>query len=136
MDKERILSKFKEMDEYLDELGKIEIKNFDNYVRSIEKRRTVERLMQILVECVLDICNIVYSGLRVGMPFNEEEVFLKIREKGIISNEMGDVLIGMKGFRNILVHKYGKVSDKIVFKMFKEKVGDFEKFRKEILGKV
>jgi len=40
----------------------------------------------------------------------------------------------MKGFRNILVYKYGVVDDELVFEMLSEKVEDFEKFKEEILS--
>jgi len=39
----------------------------------------------------------------------------------------------MKGFRNILVHKYGAVQDELVFEMLSERLEDFDKFKKEIL---
>ena len=39
----------------------------------------------------------------------------------------------MKGFRNILVHKYGVVDDELVFEMLKEKLSDFDIFKHEIL---
>jgi len=38
----------------------------------------------------------------------------------------------MKGFRNILVHRYGKIDDKLAFRILKENLGDFYEFMKEI----
>lgn len=38
----------------------------------------------------------------------------------------------MKGFRNLLVHKYGKVKDELVFENL-ENLDDFEKFKREIM---
>ena len=46
---------------------------------------------------------------------------------------MADTLSNMKGFRNILVHKYGIVDDELAFEMLSEKLEDFEKFKDEIL---
>ncbi len=34
----------------------------------------------------------------------------------------------MKGFRNILVHKYGKLNDSKAFKNIKEDLDDFSEF--------
>ena len=39
----------------------------------------------------------------------------------------------MKAFRNILVYEYGRVDDKIVYETLKNKLGDFEAFKKEIV---
>jgi uncharacterized protein YutE (UPF0331/DUF86 family) len=40
----------------------------------------------------------------------------------------------MKGFRNILVHGYGEVNDRIVFRTAGDAAKDFEAFRREILA--
>ena len=39
----------------------------------------------------------------------------------------------MKGFRNILVHKYENINDELVFEFLKENLEDFDKFKEEIL---
>ena len=42
----------------------------------------------------------------------------------------------MKGFRNILVHKYGIVDNELVFEFLSNELDDFEKFKQEILKKI
>jgi len=34
----------------------------------------------------------------------------------------------MKGFRNIVVHKYGRIDDKLAFDILKSSMGDFQEF--------
>lgn len=132
MDKERILSKIDEMESYLDELETVKPHSFEEYTSSIEKKRSCERLLQISIESVIDICSIIISELKSGLPFDEDYIFKKLHEKKIISKGMADILNDMKGFRNILVHKYGEVNDELVFENL-EKVDDFDKFKDEIL---
>jgi len=45
----------------------------------------------------------------------------------------GNIIKNMRGFRNILVHKYGTVDDELVFEMLSERLDDFEKFKEEVL---
>jgi len=40
----------------------------------------------------------------------------------------------MKGLRNLLVHEYGRVDDEIVFETVRERLGDFDAFKREILA--
>lgn len=134
MDKKRILVKIDEMDSYLEELESIKPSSFEEYKNSIEKKRACERLLQIAIESVLDICNILISGLKLGLPSTEEEIFQKLESKKIISHRMAEILNEMKGFRNILVHKYGVVNDELVFENLSEKLEDFDKFKEEILN--
>ena len=133
MDKERILSKIDELDTYLRELETIKLSNFIEYKDSIENKRACERLLQISIETVIDICNILISNLKLGLPSDEGDMFKKLERKNIITKKTGKILANMKGFRNILVHRYGVVDDALVFEMLSERLDDFEKFRKEIL---
>jgi len=133
IDRERILGKMAELDGYLNELRQILPKSFDDYIRSIEKRRACERLLQIAVEAVIDTCAMLVQGLRLGLPAEEDDVFDKLAQHGVLSRKMVKTLRRMKGFRNILVHEYGRVDDRIVFDVAVNRLGDFEDFKQEVL---
>jgi uncharacterized protein YutE (UPF0331/DUF86 family) len=133
MDEKIVLAKIDELNSYLDELEQIKPNNLEEYVSSVKNRRACERLLQISVEAVIDICNILASQLRVGLPADEDEVFEKLAEKKVISKNMSLVLKAIKGFRNVLVHKYAKIDDELVFENL-DKLNDFEKFKEEILS--
>ena len=131
--KKRILSKFSELDSYLDELDSIKPNDFEDYTSSI-KKRSCERLLQISIEVVIDICNLLNSNLKLGIPNDEEDIFNQLKNKKVISKSMAEILSDMKGLRNILVHKYGVVNDELIFEVIEEKIDDFGKFKKEILA--
>jgi uncharacterized protein YutE (UPF0331/DUF86 family) len=38
----------------------------------------------------------------------------------------------MRGFRKIVVHRYGKIDDRLVFSLLNEHLGDFSEFIEEI----
>ncbi|MGC1123339.1 MAG: DUF86 domain-containing protein [Candidatus Methanofastidiosia archaeon] len=133
MDKERILSKLDELDQYLHELEVIAPKSYRVYKASIEKKRACERLLHISVECVLDICSILESELRLGLPSTQEDLFERLESSRIISKQVMNTLEKMKSFRNIIVHRYGIVDDELVYKILKDDLGDFSDFKKEIL---
>jgi uncharacterized protein YutE (UPF0331/DUF86 family) len=132
LDRERILARLDELDRYLGELHTIEPKSFDEF-QEIEKKRACERLLQISVEALIDICHLFVTGLKLGLPAEEEDLFEKLERAEIISPPLKEKLKVMKGFRNILVHEYGEVDDKIVYQAVKTRLGDFETFKQEIL---
>tara|TARA_B100000315_G_scaffold138943_1_gene127968 strand:+ start:2124 stop:2540 length:417 start_codon:yes stop_codon:yes gene_type:complete len=132
LDKNRILCKIDELDSYLTELSQIAPLNFEEY-QKIEKKRSCERLLQLCIECVIDICKLFVSGLRLGLPSEENDLFNKMQKKGILSDEMAAALKEMRGFRNILVHEYTVVDDELVYDAVTTKLEDFRKFKKEIL---
>jgi len=131
LDRERVLAKIDELDGYLRELHEISPASFEEY-KKIEKRRACERLLQVSIECVIDICSLIVAGLRLGLPAEEDDLFEKLEQAGVFSSSMRETLKGMKGFRNILVHEYGRVDDRIVYEVVQNKLGDFEAFKQEI----
>jgi len=132
LDRERILSRIDELDGYLQEIHEIMPTSFEEY-KSIEKRRACERLLQVSIESVIDICALIVTGLRLGLPSEEDDLFEKLAQAEIISSSIKETLNRMKAFRNILVHEYGRIDDRLVYEVLKNNLNDFEEFKKEIL---
>lgn len=132
VDRERVLAKLDELEGYLKELASIAPKSFKEY-QQVEKKRTCERLLQISVEAVIDICSLFVVGLRLGLPSEEADLFEKLEKEKLLSKSMAKKLKSMKGFRNILVHEYGKIDDDIVYDTVRNGTDDFRTFKREML---
>jgi uncharacterized protein YutE (UPF0331/DUF86 family) len=133
LDEERILSKIAELRGYLKKLREITPKTFEEYERSEVERRACERLLQISIECVLDLCDIIFSGLRLGVPTSEEDIIEKLRREKVITDRTSQKLKGMRGVRNILVHRYSYVDDEKVYESLTTELKDFDVFIDEVL---
>jgi len=133
VDRERVLAKIDELDGYLRELAEIAPRDFNDFQKTTTKR-ACERLLQIAVETVLDICQLFVSGYRLGLPTQEEDLFERLSKAGHITSSLKHLLKDMRGFRNILVHEYAEVDDEIVFETIHRRIGDFESFKQEILN--
>jgi uncharacterized protein YutE (UPF0331/DUF86 family) len=132
LDEDRILAKIDELNSYLDELKQIAPSRYDDYLR-IEKKRSCERLLQLCIECVIDICKLIVVQLRLGLPSEENDLFTKLEKKGLLSYQMAEVVRQMRGFRNILIHEYAAIDDELVYTYVNSRLEDFERFKKEIL---
>lgn len=132
LDRERILAKLDELDGYVGELRSVRPASLEEYRRTATKR-ACERLLQIAVETVLDVCNLFVSGLRLGLPGEEDDLFEKLQQAGLVSPQLRETLRAMKGCRNILVHEYGTADDEIIFRTVTTRLGDFADFRREVL---
>jgi uncharacterized protein YutE (UPF0331/DUF86 family) len=133
IDRDRVLAKLDELRTYMAELREIAPATIEEY-RRITTKRACERLVQIAVECVIDVCQLLVSGLRLGLPAEEEDLFDKLAAAELLTPEIVDTLRRMRGCRNILVHEYGRVSDEIVFDMISSRLGDFDHFADEVLA--
>lgn len=132
LDKDRILAKIDELDAYLGELKQIAPSGYDEY-QQIEKKRSCERLLQLCIECVIDVCKLIVVQLRLGLPSEENDLFAKLEDKGLLSHQVAEVVRQMRGFRNILIHEYAAIDNELVYTYVNARLGDFESFKKEIL---
>lgn len=131
LDRKRILAKLDGLASHLDELNEIAPTSFEEF-QETEKKRACERLLQIAIEAVIDVGGLIVSGQRLGLPADEDDVFRKLRDHGVLSEELIQTLRSMRGFRNILVHEYGGVDDRITFEMLRTRRADFDRFQTEV----
>jgi len=131
LDEEKLLIKIDQMESYLSELEDVLPETYENY-KKVEKRRSTERLLQLAIQTVIDICSIVVSGLDLGLPSEENDLFDKLADERVISEDTKNTLYEMRGFRNILVHEYATVDNQLVFETAQEGTEDFRKFASEI----
>jgi uncharacterized protein YutE (UPF0331/DUF86 family) len=132
--RDRILAKVDELQSYMKELDQVRPGSIEEYSGSIEKRRSIERLLQISIECVLDICSLIVSGLKLGLPSSEQDLLERVEAAGIFRPATMTKIKAMKAFRNILVHRYGRIDDAAVFHANMEEMGDFQRVIEEVLA--
>ena len=134
LDRERLLAKIDHLDGYQRELRQILPATFADYHTNVEKRRACERLLQLIVECMLDMCALLVAGLRLGLPSEQDDLFEKLEQAKVLNPELTRVLRSMKGFRNILVHQYGGLDNALVYKVATTRLQDVEAFRSAVLS--
>lgn len=81
---------------------------------------------------VFDICAILNTDLHLGVPGADGDILEHLVQHGVISPVMQQRLKAMKGFRNIVVHRYGAINNALAFSILQEHLGDFSLFRQEI----
>lgn len=132
VDRDRVLARLDELDRYLGELRAIAPTRFEDYL-AVEKRRACERLLQVSIEAVIDTSALLVTGLRLGLPAEENDLFEKLSARAVISSAMAARLRRMKGLRNLLVHEYARIDDQLVFEAIQTRLGDFDTFKTEVL---
>lgn len=107
-------------------------KETEDFINSGLVKEGIYKKIEFAIENILDICNIINSDLRLGTPETEDSILENLKNNRIFDKKVIDIISEMKKFRNILVHKYGKINDKKAFEDIKEGLKDFEIIVKEI----
>ncbi len=131
--KQRILAKFTEMNRYLHELDEFLPATSREYRSQTLPKRASEKTIELAIECVYDVMAMVIGLEKIQMP-EEEESFARILAKhNIIDKDLAMRVQAMRGFRNLLVHRYAKIDDAKAYKFFNEEMGDFKEFETKII---
>ena len=127
-----IVRKLESLDTALRELrslGKVSVQQLQEDWRT---RRAIERDLQVLVEIVMDVCQRLISISGQTPSTTGGEAIQRCIQLGALSEY--DAYRKMVQFRNFVVHRY--VDDEILVGMVNRHLGDFERFRAEILAYV
>lgn len=130
-DRVRILSKLDEMIQYVRELQEM-LPDQEEYFQDLIKRRACEKTVEVAIESLIDAAAMIVSAQRFGLPTSEENILDILVKKRILSRELGEKLKDMKGFRNVLVHRYTHVDDRIVFHNLNNYLNDFYEFKNAV----
>jgi len=126
------LENFKEYSNYLYQLQK-EVKNEKAFLADFHLFGNTERYLQLSIQAVIDVAHLIIIDLGLKRPEDNYEAISILFDNKIISEGLSEKLTKMIGLRNILVHEYGKIDRKIIYKILQEGLKDLEDFKKQII---
>ena len=130
---EKISQKFIQLENYLGLLKEISKESEEAFLKNQIIIGSAKYYLQVSIECCLDVANHIIASERLRAPNDYADSFTVLEEKGIFHQQLGQRLRQMAKFRNRLVHLYGDIDDKYVYKFLKTDVEDIRKFRKIII---
>ncbi len=114
-DHERICAKLNKLQNYYDELKSLSSISLDEYLGNSIYRRAVERTLQLIVESATDINNMLLKMLGQKGAVDYYNSFINLAEQDIIPMDFALKIAPSTGLRNILVHEYEEIDDKVVY---------------------
>lgn len=123
-----VRTKIKEIEESLEIIENNLPDNVEDFSRLGIIKDGIFKRLEYSVESVFDICAILNADYKLGIPDTDKDLVDNLVQYNILPREMKEKLGTMKGFRNIVVHRYGQIDDRIVFNILKEHLNDFYDF--------
>ncbi len=116
---------------YIKELEPFNEYTFDEYVGNYFIKRTGERLIQLVVENMVDINSILIAKNGHEPPRDYYSSFELLGKIEAIPVDFASQLAPCTGMRNRLIHEYDKIQDEIVFESISKLINmtlDYIKF--------
>lgn len=134
LDKQLIQDKIRLIQNDLLHLKEYQDLSVDEVIKNYEKHKVIERIIEIVVNEAVDINQHVIVELGEGkLPFDYKESFLLLGDLGILPKEFSQEISKSVGLRNILVHQYRTLDEKIFYHSIKDCLSQYTNYCRYIL---
>ncbi len=132
LDFDLIHRKMARLNMYLEKLGPVMKNSFAAYQENEYLKFSTERLIQLIVECAVDINNHVVVETNNRPPEDYRSSFSKAAEAKLITAELAQKIQGSAGLRNVLVHEYMDIDDRIVYDSVPLMMENYREYLKQV----
>jgi uncharacterized protein YutE (UPF0331/DUF86 family) len=119
---------------YLEKLGILAAVPQEEFRRDFTKVESAKHLLQVSVECCLDIAHHIVADGGYRTPSDYYDTLVVLHENDILPESFLPTLRQMVSFRNRVVHLYWDVDDVTVYRILQENLNDFETYIGYILN--
>ncbi|MBI2666018.1 DUF86 domain-containing protein [Candidatus Woesearchaeota archaeon] len=127
----RIADKLDELTRYYDELLE-DLPTKDDFEEKRVLRRSIEKTLELIADTITDIALILISEFGFEKPLDAREAIDALVVHKILTKQLGEKIKDLISFRNLLVHRYGKIDVEREYETIQEDHGDIQEFIKEI----
>ncbi len=135
VDQEKIRQKLHFMRENLARLEQLKGMEPDQLKSDYITEAAAIRMLQVVIEAMLDICAHVISREGWGLPKSYLETIELAVSNDLIPQEMVSVYKNMIRFRNRVVHLYDKVDTREITEILESHLDDFKPFVRNVLNR-
>ena len=135
---ERIKEQLKHLNKYRLLLADIKKRSHKDFMKDQILQGSAERFLQLAIESCLNIGNRLLSLQQFEKPTETPEtyadIFIQLKNMGIIDSSFCERLVKMAKFRNRLVHLYWEIEKDKVYEILQNNLEDFSIFQEKIIG--
>lgn len=117
---ERIRGYYSDLNELLD--------GQDSFPRKIFFYYAIERVIQLIVDEVIDVNNYIIDQMHFSVPDDFQTSFRILADNKVVSPELADRLAPIVGLRNRLVHRYETIDRDMMLQMIQKEKEDIREY--------
>ncbi|MGB2928562.1 MAG: DUF86 domain-containing protein, partial [Desulfobacterales bacterium] len=136
VDKDLIIAKASSVKRHLNRIKEKRDTDLETFLKDLDRQESILFNLQMAIQNCIDIAAHIISEEGVGVPGSTNEMFYLLEDNGYISVDITEKMVKAVGFRNFIVHEYGKVELKQVFEVAKKEIEDLEKYLLSIFLKL
>jgi uncharacterized protein YutE (UPF0331/DUF86 family) len=133
VDKDLILAKAGSAKSHLNRVLEKRNVNLDSFIKDIDRQEIILFNIQAAVQNCIDIAAHIISEESFGVPGSTTEMLYLLEKNGYLDNDLTQKMVKAVGFRNLIVHEYGKIELEQVFEIAQDDINDLNEYLKAII---
>lgn len=125
-----IHKKLRKLDEYLAILHDLQHCQFEEFSSDPRLHGSAERFLHLAIEATIDIGNHIIADDNLGVMNYYNDIPAILAEKRLITSAQQVTWTKMIGFRNVLVHDYADIDQRIVYDVLQNRLQDIEDLKR------
>lgn len=121
------------IEENLRLIKEIKMQGFESFSNNFRDIQAAKHSLQESIEACLDIGSHIIAEKGFRRADDYKDIYKVLEEERIIDLVLSAKLQEMAQFRNLLVHRYGKIDTKRIFIIMSEDINDIKQFVNTIL---
>ena len=135
IDNDVILSKSGAVKKYLKRIKENSKISLQTFLGDVDAQDIILFNIQLAVQNCIDIAAHIVSEEDMGIPGSTNEMFYLLEKNKFINSILTEKMVKAVGFRNLIVHEYGRLDLKRAYDISQNDIYDLDEFLKEILKK-
>jgi len=135
IDKNLIVAKAGKVDEHLKRIKVKRSVKLEEFLGDLDRQESILFNLQMAVQNCIDIAAHVISDEELGVAGSTNEMFYMLQENGYLPLELTEKMVVAVGFRNLVVHEYGRIDLTKVYQIAQKDIDNLEEYLRAILKK-
>ena len=136
VDKDLILAKAGSVKSHLNRVLEKRTVDLDSFIKDIDRQESILFNIQTAVQNCIDIAAHIISEEGFGVPGSTTEMFYVLEKNGYLDSDLTSKMLKAVGFRNLIVHEYGKIELEQVYEIAQNNINDLNEYLKAIIKKL
>jgi len=136
VDRDLVLAKAGSVKKHLRRIIAKRNTDLESFLKDIDRQESILFNLQMAIQNSIDIAAHIISDEGLGVPGSANEMFYLLEENGYLGGELTEKMVKAVGFRNLIVHEYGKIELEQVFQISQKDIKDLSDYLAAIFKKL
>jgi len=133
VNKQVLLTKIDAIEHHLARIREKRQVDVEAFLKDLDRQESILFNLQMAIQSCVDVAAHIVAEEELGVAGSTNELFYLLEDARTIDTGLTEKMVRAVGFRNLIVHEYGRVDLQIVYRVAWENIDDLKAFMRAVL---